>query len=60
VDDLELIIVDDGSRDRTAALVRATPGVRLLTHVTNGGCGAAPKTGFAAARRELAQAGLLR
>ena len=34
VDDLELIVVNDGSRDRTAELVQATPGVRLLTHVT--------------------------
>ena len=53
VDDLELIVVNDGSRDRTAELVQATPGVRLLTHVRNGGYGAALKTGFAAARGEL-------
>jgi glycosyltransferase involved in cell wall biosynthesis len=53
VDDLELIVVNDGSRDRTAELVQATPGVRLLTHVHNGGYGAALKTGFAAARGEL-------
>ena len=52
VDDLELIVVNDGSRDRTAELVQATPGVRLLTHVHNGGYGAALKTGFAAARGE--------
>ena len=53
VDDLELIVVDDGSRDRTAELVRATPGVRLLSHRCNDGYGAALKTGFAAARGEL-------
>jgi glycosyltransferase involved in cell wall biosynthesis len=53
VDDLELIVVNDGSRDRTAEIVQATPGVRLLTHVRNGGYGAALKTGFAAARGEL-------
>jgi glycosyltransferase involved in cell wall biosynthesis len=53
VDDLELIVVNDGSRDRTAELVLATPGVRLLTHKRNGGYGAALKTGFAAARGEL-------
>jgi glycosyltransferase involved in cell wall biosynthesis len=49
VDDLELIVVDDGSRDRTAEIVRSTPGVRLLQHRRNGGYGAALKTGFAAA-----------
>ncbi len=49
VRDLELIVVDDGSTDRTPRLVAATPGVRLIRHVTNAGYGAALKTGFAAA-----------
>ncbi|MGQ9841720.1 MAG: glycosyltransferase family 2 protein, partial [Anaerolineae bacterium] len=52
VDDMELIVVDDGSRDRTAELVASTPDVTLLQHKRNGGYGAALKTGFAAARGE--------
>ena len=52
VDELELIVVDDGSRDRTPELVTAQPGVRLIRHAKNGGYGAALKTGFAAARGE--------
>ncbi|MCB0065415.1 MAG: glycosyltransferase family 2 protein, partial [Caldilineaceae bacterium] len=52
VDDLELIIVDDGSSDRTPELVLAEPGARLIRHAKNGGYGAALKTGFAAAKGE--------
>lgn len=52
VDDLELIIVDDGSSDRTPELVAAQEGARLIQHATNGGYGAALKTGFAAAKGE--------
>jgi glycosyltransferase involved in cell wall biosynthesis len=52
IDDLELIVVDDGSSDRTAEIASAMPGVRLLRHVQNGGYGAALKTGFAAAQGE--------
>jgi glycosyltransferase involved in cell wall biosynthesis len=52
VEGLELIVVDDGSIDRTPDLVTVTPGVRLIRHATNSGYGAALKTGFAAARGE--------
>jgi hypothetical protein len=44
---LELIVVDDGSRDRTAEIVTNYPEVRLLRHRANHGYGAALKTGFA-------------
>ena len=48
----ELIVVDDGSRDGTAALAAAAAsrrdGVRLLRHPANRGLGAALRTGFAA------------
>ncbi len=50
----EIIIVDDGSRDATAALVQEVaaqvPSVRLVQHQCNRGYGAALRSGFAAAR----------
>jgi len=53
VGDLELIVVDDGSRDRTPQIVESTPGVRLVRHPVNRGYGAALKTGFHTATGEL-------
>src|SRR5579885_2151821 len=50
---LEVIVVDDGSRDQTPRIVASFPGVRLLRHSENRGYGAALKTGFAHARGEL-------
>jgi glycosyltransferase involved in cell wall biosynthesis len=47
----ELIVVDDGSTDRTAAEAERIPEVRLLRHPRNRGYGAALKTGMRAARR---------
>ena len=52
VDDLEVIVVDDGSTDGTARAAAEVAGVRLIRHAQNGGYGAALKTGFAAARGE--------
>jgi dolichol-phosphate mannosyltransferase len=53
----EIIVVDDGSTDRTASLIGemagAWPRVRLLSHGRNRGYGAALRTGFEAARYEL-------
>jgi hypothetical protein len=49
----EVIAVDDGSRDRSAEIIEAHPGVRLIRHERNKGYGAALKTGFAAARHPL-------
>lgn len=50
--DLEVIIVDDGSQDRTGEIVQQYPQVRLMQHAVNGGYGAAIKTGFNAALGE--------
>ena len=51
--ELEVIVVDDGSRDRTAERVSRYSDVRLLRHDVNRGYGAALKTGFGAASGDL-------
>lgn len=53
VNELELLIVDDGSTDRTPSIVTAQEGATLIQHKDNRGYGAALKTGFAAAKGEL-------
>lgn len=51
--DLEVLVVDDGSGDRTAQIVSGLEGVRLIRHGRNRGYGAALKTGFRQARGDL-------
>ena len=57
VDDFEIIVVNDGSRDATAerltALQATCARLRIETHAQNRGYGAALATGFDAARTVL-------
>jgi glycosyltransferase involved in cell wall biosynthesis len=53
IPNLELIIVDDGSTDRTPEIVEAFDGACLVQHPHNKGYGAALKTGFQVATGEL-------
>jgi len=53
VDALELIVVDDGSKDQTVEIADSIPGVKVISHDRNKGYGAALKTGFSAAQGEL-------
>ena len=60
--ELEYVLVNDGSRDRTGEILatidrgRVGADARVVTHEVNRGLGAALKTGFAAARGELVAA----
>src|SRR5687767_157138 len=50
---LEVIVVDDGSRDGTADVLASLDGIRVIRHETNRGKGAAVKTGFASATGDI-------
>ncbi len=53
IGELELLVVDDGSRDKTAQIASQIDGVTLIRHPKNKGYGAALKTGFSKAQGEL-------
>jgi glycosyltransferase involved in cell wall biosynthesis len=57
VNDLELLVVDDGSKDKTARIAREIAScndkVWIISHAANRGYGAALKTGFSKASGEL-------
>ena len=52
---IELVVVDDASTDRSCEIIEAIddPRLRLVRHEANQGAGAARNTGIAAARSEL-------
>lgn len=56
-DDYEIIVVNDGSRDRSAAvlaeLAQQMPRLKVVTHAVNRGYGGALRSGFAAATKDL-------
>lgn len=52
VSDLEILLVSDGSTDRTAERARSVSGVTVIELGKNKGYGAAVKAGFSAARGE--------
>jgi glycosyltransferase involved in cell wall biosynthesis len=57
VKEMELLVVNDGSRDKTAeaaqSVVQDNPCARVISHPKNRGYGAALKTGFSAAKGDL-------
>lgn len=56
-DDFEILIINDGSTDATLKVLRdyerKSPHVRVISHETNRGYGAALRTGFRMATKEL-------
>ncbi len=57
VTDYEVIVINDGSRDETPqvlqSLARRYANLRIVTHESNRGYGAALRSGFAAARKDF-------
>ena len=49
---LQIVLVDDGSTDRTAKIASQYPTVRYISHHTNQGLSTARNTGITAARGE--------
>ncbi len=54
-EEFEIVVIDDGSRDKTAEILRGMnlPHLRVVTHPVNRGYGAAMKTGIRHSKGEL-------
>ena len=53
VDEVEIIVVNDGSQDRTAEIAAHYENIHLISYENNKGYGAAIKEGFAVARGDV-------
>jgi glycosyltransferase involved in cell wall biosynthesis len=53
IGEVQVIVVDDGSRDRTAAILAEIDGIEVIRHGKNRGYGAALKTGLGQATGDL-------
>ena len=51
--DLEIVVVDDGSKDQTRKILETIPGIRVVLQERNAGKGAAVKSGFRAATGDI-------
>jgi glycosyltransferase involved in cell wall biosynthesis len=51
--ELEIVVVDDGSKDQTRKILKTIPGIRVVLQPQNAGKGAAVKSGFRAATGDL-------
>jgi glycosyltransferase involved in cell wall biosynthesis len=51
--ELEIVVVDDGSKDRTREILKTIPGITVVLHERNSGKGAAVKSGFRAATGDI-------
>ena len=51
--DMEIIVVDDGSKDRTREILKTIPEIRVVLQERNAGKGAAVKSGFRAATGDI-------
>ena len=51
--EVEVVVVDDGSKDRTRDILATIPGIRVVLQERNAGKGAAVKSGFRAATGDV-------
>jgi glycosyltransferase involved in cell wall biosynthesis len=51
--DKEIVVVDDGSKDRTGDVLQGLTGIRVIRHARNAGKGAAVSTGIQAATGDI-------